>query len=95
MSNLTEHEEFGSCSECGQCNMTADAKQDVILYKGKDGFIYCDRCCDKSRTKPNKRKHQGFGSCNRCGQCNMTADPKFDVTLYTDGYGGVYCDKCL
>lgn len=90
-SNLVKHEQFGSCSQCGQCNQTADAKS-VNLYKDDLGRLFCDKC---RNARPMMRKHNGYGSCNSCGQCNMSAKPESDVTLYTDGHGGIYCTKCL
>jgi hypothetical protein len=42
--NYYRYEEFGSCSKCGQCNMTTDMKCDVVLYKVDDKELICNKC---------------------------------------------------
>lgn len=43
---FAKYDEFGSCSKCGQCNMTTAQFVDVTLYKEtSSGKFFCHGCC--------------------------------------------------
>lgn len=50
VNEMIKYNEFGSCSKCGQCNMTTDGRYDVTLYHSiSNTKLICNKCCGLSK----------------------------------------------